>query len=320
MRRKARVNFRSRVSLSRIQIRIRSQPVRDWPPYLLVAWEILTSELGLSDTKARSVILDSVLAARQCVTAQNELLSDIVRIRTQRRLRTACSRVPNCIKRGPAGLRQNLSWKILRLLEKTIDLEVLESILETARNTFEAFPDNEPYCAALNSLKGVDFAGIPTAAQDKALKAVEAFKTAKNTDRTTTQLFIAIGAAVKSENAGKTSTQISTIIVRYVAELAAIWRRAKLKQLKPSRARRYLDLNPTIYSSRFHQFAELILLAATGLRVGQSGKPPRHIGMPDVAIPQDIRPWIEASRMGEKYKWFVSDNHLKRALGDELQK
>jgi hypothetical protein len=298
MGRRARVNFRARILLAGLQMRIRSQPVHNLPSHLFVAWEILSSELGLPDIKARTIISKSVSAAQRCVTAQNELISDIARIRTRRRLKTACRRIPQCIKRGPAALRKNLSQAVLPLLEETIDLEVIESVFETARKTFEAFPDNEPSCAALNSMKGVHFCGLPTTAQNKVRMAIAGLKAAKNANRTAVQLFIAIGAALKSENAGKTSTQTGNLMVRYVAELAAIWRWAGPKA-KPSRARRYLDLNPTIYSSRFHQFSELILLAITGHRAGSHG----------------IRPWIEASRKGEKYKWRVSDNHLKRALG-----
>jgi hypothetical protein len=317
MRRKARVNFRARSPLSGLQIRIRSQAARDWPPLLFFAWEILSSELGLPDVKARSIILESIMAARRCATAQNELLCDIEKFRTQRRLQTACSRIPKCIKRGPAALRRNLNQALLLLLEETIDLEVLESILETARKTFEAFPDNEPSCAALKSLKGVNFSGLPTTAQDNAREAIAHFKLAKNESRTAAQLLIAIGAALKSAQTDKTSTQIGGLIVRYIAELEAIWLRAELKQLTPSRAHRYLDLNPTIYSSRFHQFAELVLLAMTRPPAGHSDKSSKNYveNAPDSDMPRGLRPWIEASRKGERYQWLVSDNHLKRALG-----
>jgi hypothetical protein len=322
MRRKARVNFRARSPLSGLQIRIRSQSARDWPPLLLAAWEILSSELGLPDVKARSIILESVLEARRCAIAQNELLSDIARIRTLRRLQTACSRIPKCIKRGPAALRRSLNQALLPLLEETIDLEVLESILDTARKTFEAFPENEPSCAAFKSLKGVHFSGLPTTAQDNARKAITHFILTENENRTALHLFIAIGEAIKSANTAKISPQIGNLIVRYVAELAAIWRRAKLKQLKPSRARRYLDLNPTIYSSRFQQFAELVLLAMTRPPAGHSGKSSKILveNAPDPDIPRGLRPWIEASRKRERYQWLVSDNHLKKALGRRIQK
>jgi hypothetical protein len=316
MGRKARVNFRARISLSGLQIRIRSQPPRDWPPYLFFAWEILSSELGLPDVKARSVISESVLASRQCIAAQNEQLFDIARIRTHRRTRTACSRIPNCIKRSPKALRRDLNQALFPLIEESIDVEILESILETARKTFEAFPDNEPSCTALRSLQGVNFSGLPATSQDYVRKAVARFKAAKNANRTAEHLFIAIGAALSSENGAKASTQIGNLIVSYVAKLAAIWRRAKLKQLKPTRARRYLDLNPTIYSSKFHQFAELVLLAMTGHRAGHNGKSRRHdTGAPALVMSNGTRPWIEASRKGEKYRWLVSDNHLKRVLG-----
>jgi hypothetical protein len=321
MGRKARVNFRARISLSGLRTRIRYQPARDWPPYLFFAWEILSSELGLSDIKARSVILGSVLEGRRCVTAQNDRLSDIARIRTHRRFRTACSRIPKCLKREPKALHQDLNRAIRPLIDEPIDVEVLEFILETARKAFEAFPDNEPSCAALESLKGVHFSGLPTTSQENVRKAVVRFKVAKNANRTPEHLFIAIGEALTNDGA-KTSPQISDLIVSYVFKLAAIWRREKLKQLKPSRARRFLDLNPTIYSSRFHQFAELVLLAMTGPLAGHSGKARGHnadSGAPDSSMSIGSRPWIEASRKGEKYKWLVSDNHLKRALGHEIQ-
>jgi hypothetical protein len=208
------------------------------------------------------------------------------------------------------------------LLEETIDLEVLESILETARKIFEAFPDNEPSCAALNTTKGVHFSGLPTTAQEKAREAIALFKLAKNEPRTAGHLFISIGAALKSANTAKTSTKIGDLIVHYVAKLAAIWRRAELKQLKPSRARRYLDLNPTIYSSRFHQFAELVLLAMTRPPASHSSKSSKNIveNAPDPDMPRGFRPWIEALRKGEKYRCLVGDNHLKRALGHGPQK
>jgi hypothetical protein len=321
MGRKARVNFRARISLSGLQLRIRSQPARDWPPYLFFAWEILTAELGRPDIKARSIILESVLEARRCVAAQNKRLSDIARIRTHRRIRTACTRIPKCIKRGPKELRRDLNRAILPLIEESIDVEVLESILETATKTFEVFPDNEPSCAALNSLKGLYFSGLPTTTQDEIRKAIAGFKAAKNANRTVEHLFIAIGAGLTSKNGAKTSTQISNLIVSYVFELAAIWGRAG-PNLKTTRARRYMDLNPTIYSSRFHQFAELVLLAMTGHRLGRSGKARganADTGVPDSAISMDIRPWIDALRKGEKYKWLVSDNHLKRALGQGIK-
>lgn len=312
MDRRARVNFRARILLAGLQIRIRSQPVHKWPPYLFAAWELLSSELGLLDIRARTVILKAVAAGQRCVIAQNELLSDIARIRTRRRLQTACSRIPKCIKRGPAALRQNLSQAILPLLEEAIDLEVLETILETARKTFEAFPDNEPSCAALKSLKGVHFSGLPATAQDKVQKAIADFKATKSANCTAAHLFVAIGAALECEKAAQKSTQIGDLIVLYVAELAVIWPGKKM----PSRARRYLDLNPTIYSSRFHQFAELVLLAMTR----SSPRHNDHTGAPGPAMAHGIRPWIEASRKGEKYKWLVGDNHLKRALGHAGQK
>jgi hypothetical protein len=319
MGRKAHVNFRARISLSGLQILIRSQPARDWPPYLFFAWEILSTKPDLTDIKARSIILESVLEARRCVAAQNGRLSDIARVRTHRRIRTACSRIPKCIKRGPKALRRDLNRAILPLIEESIDIEVLESILETARRTFEAFPGSEPSRAALESLKGVHFSGLSATSQDNVRKAVARFKAAKNANRTAEHLFIAIGAALTSDNGARTSTQISNLIVSYVIKLAAIWRRA---ELKPSRARRYLDLNPTIYSSKFHQFAELVLLAMTGHREGHSGKARRHnadTGAPNPAMSNGIRPWIKASRKGEKYKWLVSDNHLKGAFGRGIQ-
>jgi hypothetical protein len=162
----ARVNFRARIPLSGLQIRIRSQPARDWPRYLFIAWEILTAEMGLSDTKARSTILKSVSAAHRCVTAQNDHLSDIARSQAQKRIRIACSRIPNCINRAPAALRQRINQAILPLIKEPIDFEALEFIFETVRKIFEPFQDDKPLRAALGSLKKVHLSTLSTTSQD----------------------------------------------------------------------------------------------------------------------------------------------------------
>jgi hypothetical protein len=309
--RRARVNFRARIPLSGLQIRIRSQPARDWPLYLFIAWEILTSEMGLSDTKARSIILKSVAAAHRCVTAQNDQLSDIARNQAQKRIRIACSRIPNCINRAPAALRRRIDQAILPLIKEPIDFEALESIFETARKIFEPFQDNKPLRAALESLKKVHLSTLSTTSQDKVLKAIAGFKAENNANRTAARLFTTIGAALSGEIATRPSPQISNLIVRYVEELAAIWRHA---ELKPSRAQSYLNL--TTYTSKFHQFAELILISgpwAQQYSANSIGANPkgRHS---HADRPHELAPWTIAASQGLKYNWLVSDNHLKRAL------
>jgi hypothetical protein len=280
-------------------------------PYLFIAWEILTSEMGLSDTKARSIILKSVSAAHRCVTAQNDQLSCIARSQAQKRIRIACSRIPNCINRAPAALRRRINRAILPLIKEPIDFEALESIFETARKIFEPFQDNKTLCAASDSLKGVHLSTLSTTLQDKVLKAIAGFKAENEANGTAARLFTTIGAALSGETATKTSPQISNLIVRYVEELAAIWRHARQT---PSRAQRYLNL--TTYASKFHQFAELILISgpwaqhysASSLGANPKGRP-SHADRP-----HKLAPWTIAASQGSKYKWLVSDDHLKRAL------
>jgi hypothetical protein len=298
MGRKARVNFRARISLRRLQTRLHSQPVHDWPPHLLVAWKILTSELRLPDRKARSVILNSVSASHRCVAAQNEQLHEIARIRAQRRIRTACIRIPNCINRAPASLRRRLNLATLPLIEESINLEILESILETSRAIFES-SDDEPARAAFESLKGVHFSALSASLRDGVQKAIADFKANTNQQRTAAHLFIAMGAALNTVSTSKASTQISNHIVRYLVNLAAIWRQAGLKLTV---AHEYLHLDPSTYRSRFHQFAELVL--------GSMMEPRERVD----GSSRDNKPWIEASMRSEKYKWLVSYEHMRCAL------
>jgi len=209
---------------------------------------------------------------------------------------SACLRVTKCVNRAPAALRRRLGKEILSTIDTNlIDLEVLESILSVTRSTFEQFPDLEPAEAGLDSLKGAHFSAIPATWQSKAERAVAEFKAAAG-KRSVADLFAGLAAALNCGKVARPTAQIGEDITQYVVEIAEIWRKVGLE---PSVAHDYLHQDPSTYRSRFHQFVELIITWAMGFHRGK-----RH----------DVKPWCEASLNSERYKWFVSYDHIRTAL------
>ncbi len=96
IRRKPRSHFLARRSVSRIHLQLAARSLTDWPPYFMGACRILTNELGLPQGQARSIVLESVSAAHECVRAQTEELhhTEVLRIRVA--IDDACRRIANC--------------------------------------------------------------------------------------------------------------------------------------------------------------------------------------------------------------------------------
>jgi hypothetical protein len=296
MGRKGHVNFRARISLSALQRPVQSKPIEQWPAALCHCWKILTAELGIADADARSAILESISAARRCVLAQNQRLLRNEQARMRRKIQSACLRVTKCLKRGPAALRGRLGKEILSTIDTNpTDLEVLESILEMTRSVFAEFPGVEPAKAGSGSLKPAHFSAISASWQSKAERAVDEFKAAAG-KRGVADLFAALAAALADGKVARPTAQIGDDIIQYLEEIAQIWRKVGLKS---SAAHDYLHLDPSTYRSRFHQFSELVITWVLGLHRGK-----RH----------DVKPWCEASLKSEKYKWFVSYDHIRTAL------
>jgi hypothetical protein len=257
--RKAQVDFRARRSLPRFQRQLECTPVQAWPKPLADAWEILNDKFGLPPKDALSVVLDSVSAAHQCVSAQSHQLIGLEQEKACTIIRKACSRISKGIGRAPVAVRRRLDRAILPMLQQGIvDLEVIESILEAAAAIFYGkFAKGESLKAtrrALGELRVAPFSMLGMDLRRKVEKAI-ADITASSVKRQpmAADVFGAVTAVLYADNATRSSTQASKSTTGYVAELAKIWRRAGLK---PKRAYGFLNSE---YRSRFHRFAELVL-------------------------------------------------------------
>lgn len=296
MGRKGHVNFRARISMSALRRSVQPESIEQWPAELCHCWKLLTAELGLSDSDARSAIFESILAARRCVSAQNHRILRNEQVRMRGKIQSACARVTKCLKRGPAALRRRLGKEILVAIDTDpTDLEALESILIVTRSVFEEFPDVEPAKTGLESLKPAYFSKLSATWQSKAQRAVDEFKAAAG-KRDVADLFVGLAAALNHGKVARPTAQIGDDMTRYVAEIAQIWRKVGLQ---PSAAHDYLAQDPSTYRSRFHQFVELIITWVMGFHRARR---------------RDIKPWCEASQNSKKYMWFVSYDHIKKAL------
>jgi hypothetical protein len=261
------------------------------PKPLADAWQILTGKPGLAPTKALGVILDSVSASHACIRAQNEQLKALEGIETRKRIRKACNRVAKGISRAPAELRRRLERAILPMIhEEEIDLEVIEAIFDAATKTFDDFADRESTSSAaraLRALKAAPFFALSMVLRCKTEKAIADLVAASSVNCQTlaADVFATIATVLADDIVKGATTQNSKSITHYVAELAAIWRRAGLN---PRRAFGYLNPN---YKSKFHRFAELVLKVMANPRAG-------HLR------PEHFHSELE----------LVSDHHLRKAL------
>jgi hypothetical protein len=303
IQRKARTHFIARRSLPRFELQLTVLPTSDWPPHLSAAWTILNKELELPDPKARSIVLQSISAAHNCVRAQSQQLHDIVVARARTTIHDACRRIANCIKRAPAWLRRHLDQAMLSpIRESMIDLEVIESIFALATVIFEEFPTAEPSRAALKALSKIEEAhfdalGIKLRGKvEGSITDLVANSTMEHPVRAA-DVFDTIATALDGEKIPKMSSQSRKLITTYVAGLAEIWQQAGLK---PSRAIAYLD---DTYRSKFHRFAELILTAMAA---------PWALQYDLRKLPDEREPWKAMQRVG--HHWLVSDDHVREAL------
>jgi hypothetical protein len=294
----AHVNFLGRKSLRQFQLQLTSTPVAAWPKPLANVWQILTDKLRLPPTRALGVILDSTSAAHACVRAQNGQLNDLEAIETRRRIRKACNRVAKGISRAPVELRRRLDQAILPLIqEEVIDLETIEAILDAATKTFDEFADRESTSSAvraLRELQAAPFFALSMASRCKTEKAIADLAVASNATRQTSaaEVFATIATVLASDIFKNVTTQNSQAITCYVAELAAIWRRARLS---PRRAFGYLNPN---YKSKFHMFADLVLKALANHRA-------EH-------LPKQLLVHLRPERVHSEQE-LVSDHHLRQA-------
>jgi hypothetical protein len=273
MGRTARVNFRGRRSVSQLTAELERKPITEWPPRLRNAWHTLTRELELAPAIALAIMQKAISAGQQCVKAQNKLLSKLEQDRARLKLQNALRRVCNGIKRAPAALRRRIDQRLIAIIQvSTIDLEVIESIFETAAREFES-QDSEITAAAARALRGArttPFSMLDIAARRSAEQALAHLAAKYPADPASAiTIFCTLAQALQANESSGPSAQVRKLVTSYVAQLAEIWRGAGLR---PGRA--YHEASPG-YSSKFHWFADDILSAASGSSGGRSSRPER---------------------------------------------
>src|SRR5260370_7593294 len=114
---------------------------RSWPGHLQFAWAILCKS-GLPRQRAHVLLHDSMTAAYECARSLGERVQTAQVYECQRNVKTAFARLSNCAKRAPADLRHLLDARVSSVLENgCVDIEIIESLVQTSRHVFEDFGD-----------------------------------------------------------------------------------------------------------------------------------------------------------------------------------
>jgi len=318
-----RPNAFARRSLEKLYLRLQWSKPNDWPQHLLSAWRIINGQPGLSETEALSVIIDSVAAAHGCVVAENQRANRIGEVEALKEVLNACGRVLKRIQDDRAEvsevstkLRRRLDKEILPLIRQpVIDLEVIQSIFETAAKVFDDFPVSGPSLSNLLREVGKDYFSNLSATLRRELEQVITDLGARSkTKRFSTEaLFKALAKTLPAKKTLKIETATHQLRSHYVDEVAEIWRHAGLK---PSRAHNYLKVE---YKSRFHRFADFVLAA---IAEPQTQRHDDNINEPVRAVEHARADLCEVLYLGEipeastelrriDRQWLISDDHLK---------
>jgi hypothetical protein len=320
-----RPNAFARRSLAQLHLLLRCGQPSDWPQHLFSAWQIVNGQLGLSESEALSVILHSVSAAHRCVAAENQCASRIGEVEALKEVRNACERIRRRVQddraevaEASAKLRRRLDEEILPLIRQpTIDLEVIQSIFETAAKVFDDFPVRGPSLSNLLSEVGKDyFSNLGATLRRELEQAIADFGAPSKTgDRVTAEaLFKVLAEALPAEDTQKIKTGTHRLRSHYIAEVAKIWRRAGLKPFRSN------DPWTIGHRGRFHCFAEFVLTAIAEPQTR------RHDGDNDIyalrratkrahdRLTEDIRPLVSLELSRVDRQWLTSDDHLKRGL------
>jgi hypothetical protein len=317
MARTTRVNFLARRSISSFLLRIQHQQPDDWPPHLYSAQRILHDELNLPKSDALAIILKSVAAANDCVTAENRQVDNWVQAQAKIQIGNACRRISKCINRCPAVLRQKLDQAILPplTLSPIIDLEIVESIFDAAKIAFEGHPPCEPSSVALASLEKLrqaDYATLGMALRQNVERAIAALPVA--TSAAAANVFATIAATVNSENTEAANMRARPLRLRFLVELAEVWRQGGLK---PSRA---LHPEKRAYKSCFHRYAELVLTAMAEPWAERHSNGAvldtlrEDLRVAHARLPAALRPQISAALRRADREWLIADEYLRDAL------
>ena len=127
-----------------------------------------------------------------------------------------------------------------------------------------------------------------------------------------------MASAIDADPPDGVRADVSDLIVPYVAVVARLWRQF---DLYPSRATRRGDPK---YKSRFHRFVELVLTAMT-----EPGSNRHNQNIDEIAeqtraahaqLPLQIRAKISCALKREDVEWFVSEDHIRKAMRLPAQK
>jgi hypothetical protein len=330
MRRRPRIFHLARM---RVADRIRALGVTEeanWPIHLKRAWRILHEELGLSARQARELTVNSVSPAHTCAQAITRRAQTIAKYETRIKIHRALARLARCTRRAPARLRLLLDAGIRPVAQSgVVDSEVIEEILDMAATVFAKSPDNEAARTALGALSvtssdgrqiiglSSDYSGLDFDSRHKCESALSAL--ARTTEAVTASIvFEALAAAMAADRPTGARADVSDLIVRYVAVVATLWRKAGLR---PTRATRRWDPK---YKSRFHRFVELVLTAMTepsSRRHDDNIHLIAHkVWTAHTRLPPESRRLVSPRLRRADVEWLVSEDHVKKAMRMPIQK
>jgi hypothetical protein len=262
----------------------------------------LTNTLGLPDAKARSLVLQSVPIAHDCIKAQSKRVDRIEANQAPARIRRTCHRVSKCIKRAPAILRRRLDAEIPTLIKNIeSDLETIEAIFVATKAAFEdqQYRESEAVRTGIEALKpprAADYSLLDSAVRQKVTAALAKLASSGRQVKAP-DVFATIATALDKESVAKVSSQSRDIRTQYVVNLREIWLKAGLK---PKRLLHYVDNSPI---SPFHRFAELVYVGVAA---------PWAFRHKNRRPPIDPKPWLSLGRAN--YQWEISDDHVRNGL------
>jgi hypothetical protein len=318
----------------RVADRIRTLAVTEevnWPIHLRLAWKIAHEEIGLSARQARDLIFDSVSSAHACAQAIDRRAKTIAELETRIKMHHTMARLARCARRAPVGLRRSLDERVRSLVHSDfVDSEVIEEILDAAATVFAESPDNEAARTALGTLSVTssegrriigacsDYSGLDFGSRHKCETALTVLAKTATQAVTASAVFEALAAAVAADRSADGRADVGDLIVRHVAIVATLWRKAGLR---PTRATRRWDPK---YKSRFHRFVELVLTAMT-----EPSSRRHHENIELIALqiraahgrlPSELRRFVSPGLRRADVEWLVSEDHVKKALRTPIQK
>jgi hypothetical protein len=281
---------------------------QSWPTLLFAAWEIIAKELNKPD-QARQTVIAAVEAAHTCAGALSARLHVNSGSRRREAVLRAAKRISTRIKRMPVAAQRALDDVVRR--EVPIDTESVLGFLNGCSNILASFP-RAPLVVEIQDLLAGEYDDVP---KDKLpiekwpMKVDKAVETMYPPDRQLVEdglsklfnnrslgpsaldVFTAIADSLEVRPFAKLREYVGDLHRAYVADVAEIWRDAGLK---PTRSHL---LGKPDHKSRFHHFLELVL--RDHLVLGHRS---------NRTVPEN------------RYAWLVSDEDLKTALADHLQK